>query len=663
MIQNKNKKKRNLSGSFAIKNHKEKQSLLGRHNLSVETLENRLSFIAGLVKMILKVDIVQISQLLSDNKSMKVIEEGKAFEFPIKNSYCSEVIKKREQIIIPDIAKDKTALKKHYVEKLKVRYFLGLPLLDMNGNIVGILSALNKEPKNINDEEMSILKGFASWAQYEINSYIISEIFKRLQFNEMKLKAIYENVVDGLITIREDGVIESFNSAAEKIFSYKRKEVLGKNVIMLMPEPYKSEHDSYISRYLKTGQAKIIGFSREVTGLKKNGIQFPLALGVSEFMIGQKRYFVGIMRDLSIQKEMEKEIRINRKSLISIIENMLGGLITMDQEGRVISMNPSSEKITGFRKEELIGKDLSLLVPEHLQNSDSHFLPNAHRASIGKVTEWEMRRKTGEIIPIELSLFKITTLYGKGFAGNIRDITEKREIERLRREYVSSISHELRTPITSIKGTLGLIKGGICGKLPDKAMEMIDIASKNSERLLRIINDLLDMEKIDAGKMDINLNSVDITKCIAQSLESIKVFGYNNSLNFNFINPNPAIRVYADSERLIQVLVNLLSNAAKFSPPGDTIEISMKRSEGRVHVSITDHGPGITEEFKNRIFKMFSQSDSSDMRSKGGTGLGLSISKGLIEKMGGAIKFNSIPGAATTFSIEIPEYLDNKISS
>lgn len=237
--------------------------------------------------------------------------------------------------------------------------------------------------------------------------------------------------------------------------------------------------------------------------------------------------------------------------------------------------------------------------------------------------------------------------------GTNTDISERKRIDQMKTEFVSTVSHELRTPLTSISGALGLVAGGVAGELPAQAKQMIAIAHKNSLRLSHLIDDLLDMEKLVAGKMRITLQYQPLMPLVEQSMEATHAYATQHQVSFSLITSED-VKVRVDAIRLQQVLNNLLSNAAKFSPQGAQVEIAVHRRDGKVRVEVIDHGAGVPAEFHERIFQKFSQADSSDTRQKGGTGLGLAISKELIERMHGVIGFDSTPGQGACFYFELP---------
>jgi PAS domain S-box-containing protein len=271
--------------------------------------------------------------------------------------------------------------------------------------------------------------------------------------------------------------------------------------------------------------------------------------------------------------------------------------------------------------------------------------------------EYRLRRKDGEYRWVLDHGIPRKTADGGfiGFIGTCVDITDRRQIEQMKNEFISVVSHELRTPLTSIRGSLGLIAGGATGKLPDKAKQMIDLAVRSTDRLVRLINDILDIEKIESGKMVFQVKPLELAAVVEQAIESTRAYGERLGITFALESKAAGARVSGDPDRLIQVLANLLSNAAKYSPPQGVVTVSITRHGGRLRVSVTDLGPGIPDEFQGRIFQKFSQADASDTRVKGGTGLGLNITKAIVEKHGGSIDFITQKGVGTTFYFELPE--------
>jgi PAS domain S-box-containing protein len=242
-----------------------------------------------------------------------------------------------------------------------------------------------------------------------------------------------------------------------------------------------------------------------------------------------------------------------------------------------------------------------------------------------------------------------------GFYCLENDVTELKRVDRMKSEFVSTVSHELRTPLTSIRGSLGLIAGGVVGELPETMKTLVHIAKNNCERLIRLINDILDVEKIESGNVRMEVRPVQLRALLTSAVAANESFGESQGIHLALDGGDDDLMVEADADRLVQVITNLLSNAVKFSPPGGTVSVRALRGGLGVRVEVSDQGPGIPEEFRGRIFQKFSQADSSDTRVKGGTGLGLSISRAIVDRLGGNINFECNP-SGTTFFVELPEW-------
>lgn len=251
----------------------------------------------------------------------------------------------------------------------------------------------------------------------------------------------------------------------------------------------------------------------------------------------------------------------------------------------------------------------------------------------GYLQEIPGRREDGTVFPCDVAVTAVLLADGIHYVVVARDISERKRVERLKAEFVASVSHELRTPLTSIAGSLGLLVGGAGGVMPDRAQRLITIAHDNAERLVRLINDILDIEKIDSDQMTFNNSYVDLGAILQQAVEQNRGYADRFKVSLN-LGPVPInAYLWADADRLMQVLANLISNAAKFSPPGETVDIITWSDNNRHRISICDRGAGIDEAFRSRIFNRFAQADSSDTRQKGGTGLGLSIVREIVTKL------------------------------
>lgn len=362
----------------------------------------------------------------------------------------------------------------------------------------------------------------------------------------------------------------------------------------------------------------------------------------------------------SLVNERTAELKSSEEKQRAIVDTVVDGIITIDEYGTVQSLNPAATDIFGYSPDEVLGKNVKMLMPANYADEHDQYLENYRETNVAKIIgigrEVTGKRKNGETFPLDLAVSKMMIDGQPMFAGIVRDITERKRIEKMKNEFVSTVSHELRTPLTSIRGSLGLVMGGAAGEVPDAIKEMLKIAENNTQRLLLLINDILDTQKIESGSMSFRYARAEVMPLIEQVINDNSAYASQHFVKLKIINRVDDAYVYIDRDRIIQVLNNLLSNAAKFSPRGESIEVSVASHNGYIRLSVTDHGIGIPDDFKDKVFEKFTQSDSSDTRSKGGTGLGMSISKVIVEKHGGEINFVSKEGIGTTFYIELPEY-------
>jgi len=353
--------------------------------------------------------------------------------------------------------------------------------------------------------------------------------------------------------------------------------------------------------------------------------------------------------------ERTSELRLAEARTRAILDTAADGIVTMDEHGNVQSFNPAAERIFGYRAAEVVGQHVAMLIPAPDDAPEAGYLTihldsdDERGAGIGR--EVVGRRKDGSTFPLDLA---VSESQGGVFTSIVRDITERQAIDRMKTEFISTVSHELRTPLTSIRGSLGLIRGGIAGELGPKAQSLIDIAEKNSDRLVRLVNDILDIEKIESGNMEFRFEAQDVLDIVQEACRANESFAQQHGVDIEIGETVVDAQCQVDRDRIVQVLTNLISNAAKFSPPGESVRLSMHRHDDQLRVEVSDRGPGIPVEFRSRIFGKFAQADSADTRQKEGTGLGLSISKAIVEKHGGEAGFHTVEGEGTTFYFTLP---------
>ena len=389
---------------------------------------------------------------------------------------------------------------------------------------------------------------------------------------------------------------------------------------------------------------------------------FDIMYAASHFLEILSYGFVIIGLLISVYNTFKQE-KYNENRISSILNNMQDGVIMVNSSCLIESCNPAMENIFGYSPLELINNSFGKILLDSgcPYPKEQQFFGT--KCLVKKAVENNIimgKKKNGVIFPMEVEVNEISIDNKSMFVIVIRDITQRKEIERMKNEFISIVSHELRTPLTSIRGALGLIASNALGEVPDKIKELIEIAHSNSLRLGNLINDILDIEKIEAGKMDFKIEPFEIMEMVEQAIIVNKPYAQQFNVELLIEKTLPKVKINADKDRIMQVFANLLSNASKFSPPGGSVTVSVFRNNTNIRVSVKDCGPGIPEEFHRSIFKKFAQFDSSDRRSKGGTGLGLSICKAIVEKMDGKIGFESKVNEGTAFYFEIPEYIEVK---
>lgn len=387
----------------------------------------------------------------------------------------------------------------------------------------------------------------------------------------------------------------------------------------------------------------------------------------------------GVGTDITLRKHAEEAMQSLNRQLSettrlqqAILDSANFSIIATDERGVIRLFNKAAERMLGYAAEELVGKETPEMLhdPEELAarakrlsvelgrhvDGGLEVLVARTRDGIADEQEWHYVRKDGSHLPVMLSVTAIKDAQHAvtGYLGIAYDMTERKKTEQIKNEFISTVSHELRTPLTSIRGSLGLLTGGVAGEIPLRAKALLEIANNNCERLVRLINDILDIEKIESGHMRFDMSRQRMLPLVEHALAATQHFAEQYQVHFDLHADAADAYVSVDADRMVQVIVNLLSNAAKFSPPGSRVDVKLTELPGCVRLSVIDRGEGIEDAFRERIFQKFAQADSSDTRQKGGTGLGLSISRAIVDRHHGRIHFNSRRGQGSEFYVELP---------
>ena len=479
-----------------------------------------------------------------------------------------------------------------------------------------------------------------------------------LQESATRMRTILDTMADGIISINEKGFVEMVNPAAERIFGYAAEELIGRNVSMLMPEPYRSSHDSHLERYMSTGQAHILGIAREFEGLRKDGGRFPLELTVSEMLLGSTRHFVGLTRDMTARRQAEN--LFNRFFSLS-----LDMLCISSADGYFKRVNPAFTETLGWSTDELLSRPFLDLV--HPDDHAATLREVAEQTEAGKITlkfENRYRHKNGSWRM--LSWTSIADDTGLMYA-TARDITDHRQMTQsliaakeqaelanhAKDSFLATMSHEIRTPLSGMLGMLELLS---LTSLDEEQRNTLDAAWDSARGLLRIVSDILDWSKIEEGKLELAPRPTSIEQLLKDVINAYsRVASAKSLMLWQHTDPRLGSAYIADPLRLSQVLNNFVSNAIRFTTVGE-IEVRAELLEhldsgDRIRFSVRDTGTGIDKAVQEQLFQRYRQGSADTARMYGGTGLGLSICKRLTDLMDGQISLDSTPGLGSVFSI------------
>ena len=352
--------------------------------------------------------------------------------------------------------------------------------------------------------------------------------------------------------------------------------------------------------------------------------------------------------------------RERQDRLQAIFDHAGDALVTLSARGAIESFNPAAVRLFGGGAADSRGGAPSVLdwvAPASRGDVAATLVPGAPGQGGTVRREVLCRDAGGREFPAEITVTPTHGTAGSGYTLLVRDVSERKKVEVMKNEFISTVSHELRTPLTSVRGSLGLVLGGAAGEIPTRARALLEIAASNCDRLVRLVNDMLDIEKIESGHMRFEVSAQALLPLVRGAIAATGSFAQGMGVRYGLQPGGEDAQALVDADRITQVLVNLLSNAAKFSPAGGTVDVRLEAVAApspRVRLVVADRGPGIPPDFRDRLFTRFVQADGSDARSKPGTGLGLAISKAIVERLGGRIGFGDRDGGGTEFWVDLP---------
>lgn len=547
--------------------------------------------------------------------------------------------------------------------------------------ILGVLALFAKAPSEADSWIVNVNRVIALGAVWFVAMlvYLRRKSERAFQQSENKLVAVINNVVDGLITINERGRISTFNPACERIFGYTNAEVIGRNLKMLMPEPYHGEHDGYLSHYVSTGEARIIGTAgREVSGRRKDGSVFPMDLSVSAFQLEDGRHFSGVIRDITARKEAERHLQESRERTQLIIDHALDAVITADQEGKITEWNKQAETIFGWPREEVIGMPMAeLIIPPSYREAHhqgmQRFLTDGTANILNKRIEIQALNKQGITFPIELAVTAQKLHNMHYFTAFVRDITERKEAETNLRRYTSALersnkelddfayiaSHDLKEPLRGLFNNAKFLEKDYKDKIDAEGVGRLQRLGYLTQRMETLVNDLLYFSRL--GRQELAIGATDLNAAI-RDIESMMETTLKEQ-NAAILMPRPLPEIVCDKTRVTEIFRNLITNAVKYNDREKKIieigyldEIRTKNSIEKQVFYVRDNGIGIEEEFYEEIFRIFKRLNEEDDNKKG-TGVGLTFVRKIVDRHGGRIWLESEPGKGTTFYFTLREGL------
>jgi PAS domain S-box-containing protein len=469
------------------------------------------------------------------------------------------------------------------------------------------------------------------------------------------LQAVLDTVVDGIVEISSGGRILAFNPSAERIFGHRAEDVVGELFSNLLIKHDRAKFNAYMSGTVITSNNEHDAQGITISGKRADGTVFPIELASRSVKTPDARRYVTSVRDITDQVAAQQALELSEKTFRQTMEKAPIGAFTITPAGQLLRVNQAIRELLDYEEKELLELSLyDLTHPDDQEQNRSQLLELLEHKDENTSIETRLISKSGRVVFAELNMSVVTNALGVPdyFIAQVVNLTERKEMERIKNEFIATVSHELRTPLTSISGSLSLITGAFKEEISPRVNDLLTIAQRNSTRLIGLVNDILDMEKLGNGGMHYEMTDVLLSTTLQHIVEDNKSYATTFEANLTLGDIEDNLFIEVDEWRFNQVLSNFISNAVKFSKPGDTVNVEAEQKGNKVRISVVDHGIGISDEFRDRIFTKFAQADSSTTREKSGTGLGLMISKQLVEQMGGEIGYDSEPNVRTAFWVE-----------
>lgn len=479
---------------------------------------------------------------------------------------------------------------------------------------------------------------------------------------ELRFRMIVESAPNAMVLVNKEGRISLINSQAEKLFGYSREDLIGQSVEMLIPHRYREKHPGFRGSFFHTPEARSMGIGRDLFALRKDQTEFPVEIGLNPIESPEGPMVLAAIIDITERKKAEERFRL-------VVESAPNAMVLINKEGKITLVNSQTEKLFGYSRNELIGGEVELLIPMRFRTQHPGFRkmffekPQTRAMGIGR--DLFALRKDGTEFPVEIGLNPIESPEGSMVLASIIDITERKiqEANRLKSDFLANMSHELRTPLNAILGFSELLIDKKVGTLTSKQSEYLNDIHASGRHLLQLINDVLDLAKIESGKMDLTVESFSLAEEVEGIVSTLKPLAERKQIEVRTILSEEIGTITVDKNKFRQILYNLLSNAIKFNEQRGRVTIETFL-QGRNFVMRTrDTGIGISKPNLEKLFIPFVQLDSGTARKHEGTGLGLALTRNIVELHGGQIWVESIVGEGSTFSVTLPLHMKQQNSN
>jgi PAS domain S-box-containing protein len=676
-----------VSAAQAPTNERERLESLDRTALVGTPPEAAFDDLAELAATVCGTPMAAVNLITGDRQWSKAqfgVPAGLTLDVPREHSLCAHTLLHDGVFVVPDTRDDARFADNPFVTRAPgLRFYAGTPLAMPDGSALGALCVMAAEPRELSREQRRALAALGRQVVTQITLHEARDraLREAAQAREAAVPPLTQTALEasasGMVMVNDAGAIVLVNSEIERIFGFPRAELLGRPVEVLLPLAARDRHPELRAMFRADSRRRAMGAGRDLCGLRRDGTEFPLEIGLTPLETPQGKMTLATVVDLTARRASEAKIVEQARALANttalqtaILASANLAIVATELDGTIRSFNPWAERLLGYARDEVEGvakytlfhaaeeltAHAATLSRELGRDVTPDFDAVSARAAAGQADTrtWTHIRKDGKRFPVAQAVTALRDASGHvvGFLGVASDVSHLHAVEKLKSEFVSVVSHELRTPLTSIRGSLRLLESEVKGRLPPEARPLVEMASANTERLIRLVNDILDIEKIEAGKLVLKLEPLDLGRLVSTALQGLR--GLDDGAAATNDVP-PGLTVRGDRDRLTQVIVNLVSNAVKFSPEGAPVLVSAEPvGPSRLRVSVIDRGPGIDESEVGKLFGKFQQLDSRDDRQLGGTGLGLAISKAIVTQHAGTIGVGPRAGGGSVFWFELP---------